>query len=81
MTAMGRKHEPGIEYECPNCKGIWNYVEKLDFELINPKNGISSEKGMFFPVMPPSILKDIMEQQPNKSQTKKRPNNGLSLNG
>lgn len=71
MNLTGRVHEPGIEYECPNCKGVWNYVEKPDFTIINKKNGIMKGTSIFYPVMPPKVLVDVMEQQPNMTQTKK----------
>jgi len=71
MTNTGRTYEPGVEYECFNCKGVWNYVETPNFEIVSKKNGVIKGTSIFYPVVPPSVLVDIMEQQPNKTQAKR----------
>ena len=70
MTRSGRTYEPGVEYECPNCKGVWNYVEKPNFE-IDITNGIIKGKSIFYPVLYPNVLADIVSQRPNKTQAKR----------
>jgi Zn-finger nucleic acid-binding protein len=71
MTSTGRTHEPGVEYECPNCKGVWNYVQTPNFKIISKQGGIIKGTSIFYPVMPPTVLVDIMTQQPNKTQAKR----------
>ena len=71
MKSTGRKVEPGVEYECPNCKGIWIYVEKPDFNILSKKNGTLKGNSIFYPVMPPKVIADIIEQRPNKTQLKR----------
>jgi hypothetical protein len=63
-------YEPGVEYECLNCKGVWNYVEAPNFQNISKQGGIIKGTSIFYPVIPPKILADIMAQQPNKTQAK-----------
>jgi hypothetical protein len=71
MNTTGRTFEPGVEYECPNCKGNWNYVETPDFNVQSKKNGTIKGKSIFYPVMPPKVIADIIEQRPNKAQLKR----------
>jgi hypothetical protein len=69
--ATGRTYEPGVEYECPNCKGVWNHVETPNFKIISEQGGIIKGTSIFYPVMPPTVLVDIMNQQPNKTEAKR----------
>jgi transposase-like protein len=70
MKSTGRTHEPGIEYKCTNCNGVWNYVNKPNFEVISKKNGIIKGNSIFYPVSYPRVLADIVEQQHDKKQKK-----------
>jgi transposase-like protein len=63
MKTTGRTHKPGVEYECLNCKGVWNYVEQPNFEIISSKNGIIINGYIFYPVLYPKVLADIVLQR------------------
>ncbi|MGA2523155.1 MAG: hypothetical protein ABSF65_03265 [Candidatus Bathyarchaeia archaeon] len=71
MTSTGRTQELGVEYECPNCKSVWNYVQTPNFEVLDSKGGIMKGTSIFFPVLYPKVLADIVEQQPNQTEAKR----------
>lgn len=71
MSKTGRKYEPGYEYACPNCKAVWNFVEKSDYSFSSQWNGEVIGSSIFFPVVLPNVLMDIVEQQPNKAEAKR----------
>ena len=60
MKTTGRTHKPGIEYKCLNCQGVWIYVEKPNFKILDKKNGIIKNGGIFYPVLYPRVLADIL---------------------
>ena len=71
MSKTGRTYELGCEYACPNCKAVWNFVEKPDFNVISKRDGIMIGSSIFFPVVFPNVLRDIVEQQPNKTEARR----------
>jgi Zn-finger nucleic acid-binding protein len=70
MSCTGRIDNPGVEFRCNNCGGVWLYVENPEPEIINMKHGILIENSVFFPVYYPKVLEDILEQQHDKKQKK-----------
>lgn len=74
MRSTGRIDDPGVEYECTNCCGVWLYVESPNHEILSMKNGVLKGNSIFFPVLFPRVLADIIEQQYDKKQKKRHDN-------